>query len=664
MLRPSAAILLATAAIPLWAQTPPDQAKIDAVKAGAEKVAHASWWGFSPEDATAILQAAIDSGAEKLIVEDMGSPWIVEMLRLAGDQEIVFENGVIVEAKRGSFKGKGDCLFTARMTENLVLSGHGATFRMHKSDYQGPDYDKAEWRHTLSLRGARNVQVLGLTLEESGGDGIYVGVGDGGVPCEDIVIRDVVCDRHHRQGISVISVRNLLIENTIMRDTSGTPPMAGIDFEPNGPTEELVNCVMRNCISQGNQGDGYDFYIPTLDATSAEASIRLENCKSIGNSRALTFTTGNSETTAVRGHADFVDCTFEGSRASAIIINNKPAEGCPVRFERCAVVNCAVEQPAQSPILLSTQADASRPIGGVAFIDCTLVDPVQRQPMSMQDFAGGLPAIDITGTLTLERDGQRSVIPLTDELLDEWMPTRRLKPIVAYNMTGVQLAPLATSWKPEGLAGAVRLRRTATLALYAQQGDAVSFAVRYAQLGQYSGEPMPVTATAPSGLETLSAKAAFKEETAFEFTAPETGAYRISLDPGANTAQVTRTTNPFCITTMGEPIHFLSTIGDVFFYVPGDVTEFALKVFGEGSGEGVHATLYDSRDRQVEDRDDITQPHQFVVGREATAEGEVWRLHLQKPGGMAMEDFYVQLQGLPSVIAPTRDAVLAPVRRP
>ncbi|MBM3501031.1 MAG: hypothetical protein FJX74_20455, partial [Armatimonadetes bacterium] len=82
MLRPSAAILLATAAIPLWAQTPPDQAKIDAVKAGAEKVAHASWWGFSPEDATAILQAAIDSGAEKLIVEDMGSPWIVEMLRL------------------------------------------------------------------------------------------------------------------------------------------------------------------------------------------------------------------------------------------------------------------------------------------------------------------------------------------------------------------------------------------------------------------------------------------------------------------------------------------------------------------------------------------------------------------------------------------------------
>ena len=217
------AVLAATALAE--AQAAVNQERIDAVLAGKEKVARAAWWGFSKEDATAALQAAIDSGAEKVIVEDLGAPWIVDRITLASDQEIVFEKGVVVEAKRGAFKGKGDCLFTARLKENVTLSGYGATFRMHKADYQGPDYDKAEWRHTLSLLSSRNVKVLGLTLVESGGDGIYVGVGQAGVPCTDIVIKDVTCDRNHRQGISVISARNLLIENTVMRETSGTPPI-------------------------------------------------------------------------------------------------------------------------------------------------------------------------------------------------------------------------------------------------------------------------------------------------------------------------------------------------------------------------------------------------------------------------------------------------------
>ncbi|MBM3474736.1 MAG: right-handed parallel beta-helix repeat-containing protein [Armatimonadetes bacterium] len=642
------------------AQTAVNQEKIDAVLAGKEKVARASWWGFSKEEATAALQAAIDSGAEKVIVEDLGAPWIVDKIALASNQEIVFEKGVVVEAKRGAFKGKGDCLFTARLKENITLSGYGATFRMHKADYQGPDYDKAEWRHTLSLLSSKNVKVLGLTLAESGGDGIYVGVGQAGVPCTDIVIKDVTCDKNHRQGISVISARNLLIENTIMRETSGTPPMAGIDFEPNGPTEELTNCVMRNCVSENNQGDGYDFYIPTLNATSAAVSIRLEGCKSIGNGRALVFTTGNGPDAAVKGNAEFIDCTFEGSRGSGVIINNKPAAGFPMRFARCSVVNCGVEQPGQPPILFATQPDASEPIGNVRFEDCTLVDPVERQPMTLSDFSGGIPAIDITGTLVLERNGKREVLELTDELLDKWMPSRKLKVIAPFDMTDVRLVPLATNWKPEELAGAMRLRNAFRLVLYAQQGDAVSFTMRYAQLGRYSGNPMPVKVTAPSGTVVLDAKGEFMKDTGYEFTAPETGAYGIALDSGANTAQVTQTTNPYCVVTGGDPIHFLSTIGDVFFYVPATVTEFGLKVFGEGSGEGVHATLYDSQDQLVGDQDDITQPHQFVVERGATAEGEVWRLHLAKPSGMAMEDFHVQLQGLPPVIAPTKASLLIP----
>ena len=51
------------------------QQGIDAVAAGDIKEAKASWWGYDPVDATDCLQAAIDSGVPRLIVDDVGSPY-------------------------------------------------------------------------------------------------------------------------------------------------------------------------------------------------------------------------------------------------------------------------------------------------------------------------------------------------------------------------------------------------------------------------------------------------------------------------------------------------------------------------------------------------------------------------------------------------------------
>ena len=40
-----------------------------------------SSFGFDPEDSTRFIQAAIDSGAEKVIFDKMSSPWITLPLR-------------------------------------------------------------------------------------------------------------------------------------------------------------------------------------------------------------------------------------------------------------------------------------------------------------------------------------------------------------------------------------------------------------------------------------------------------------------------------------------------------------------------------------------------------------------------------------------------------
>ena len=60
----------------------------------------------------------------------MTKDWIVRPITLVGDQELVLEDGVVITAKRGEYRGGGDTVLTARDISNLTIRGYGATVRM------------------------------------------------------------------------------------------------------------------------------------------------------------------------------------------------------------------------------------------------------------------------------------------------------------------------------------------------------------------------------------------------------------------------------------------------------------------------------------------------------------------------------------------------------
>ena len=220
------------------------------------------------------------------VLDDDGSP--VQLLEVDGivqsgtylDErytELVFEPGVELLAKRGAYKALRDYLLELPYCTNVTIrGGAGSTLRMWKKDYQGPDYKHGEWRYALRIFHCRNVLVEGLTIVESGGDGI-------GVTGTDITIRNCVCDRNHRQGMSVFNVKNFLVENCVFSNTSGTPPQSGVDIEPDHSNERLENIVFRNCQSFGNAGAGFEAYLAQLRKSSGPVSILFENCRSWGN---------------------------------------------------------------------------------------------------------------------------------------------------------------------------------------------------------------------------------------------------------------------------------------------------------------------------------------------------------------------------------------------
>ncbi|MFZ2639512.1 MAG: right-handed parallel beta-helix repeat-containing protein [Verrucomicrobiia bacterium] len=647
--------------------TPPaaNPAAVEEVRSGKRKVARASWWGFDPADSTAALQAAINSGARKLIVENTGAPWITDKLQLASHQEIVFEKGVVVQAKRGAFKGTGDALFNASSKTNITLTGYGATLKMWKQDYDDKtQYKHAEWRHVLNFHSCARVRVSGLTLADSGGDGIYLGVARKGVSCSDVVIRDVACVNNYRQGISVISARNLLIENCVLKDTWGTAPEAGIDFEPNHVSEELSNCVMRNCVSENNRGDAYTFYLRPLRGESKPISIRIENCRSVGCRRSACFVTANdSDTAGVKGTMDFVNCKFEAGQGAGIAVGDKPASGARVSFVNCQVINAATNQPATAPITLSSNSQAVEEFGNIRFANCTVTDPRDRLPISYHDMSGGAGLRDLTGTLIVKRDGKRVKHSLTPKLIAEWMPHRSFKQITKFVTRDVRFEPALPSAKIDASRRCTaRQRELSEWLLWAEAGQQVAFTVLIRPVGKGAPRPAPVTLIAPSGKLTKLKDAQGDGETAYSFQAAETGAHKLVCEPHNWTTTVNSATHRVCIYSTSGSVHFLGTTGEYFFWVPAGTKEFAVKVSGDNSGERIKAALRDPDGRTVEEKDSIAEAHQFLARPKSDSAGEIWSLRLDRPAIGVVEDFHVQLQGIPPVLSHTKESLLRPAK--
>ena len=158
-------------------------------------------------DDTAFLQKKLDSGARRIVLPRRSRPYSVESLALRSNTELVLEEGVIIEARKGSFVDRFATLLTLRETTNAVVRGlgAGATIRMHRGDYRKPPYAASEYRHAFNLLGVRQVTLENLTISSSGGDGVYVGAVKRNCvwrDCENLTVRNCRIEDNNRQASS------------------------------------------------------------------------------------------------------------------------------------------------------------------------------------------------------------------------------------------------------------------------------------------------------------------------------------------------------------------------------------------------------------------------------------------------------------------------------
>lgn len=619
-------------------------AKVAEVAAGTLKSARASWWGFDAADATAGLQEAIRSGVPELIVDDTGSDWIIHRpLQLVSNQTIIFSDGVVIQAAEGAFKGRNESLFEARKLSNLSLIGRGhAVLRMRRDDYDDPAlYEKAEWRHGIALWDCRDVVLRGLTVAETGGDGLYLGAGGKGTN-RNVLVEDMIFDANYRQGVSVISAENLTIRRCRLQRTDGTNPKAGIDFEPNLPGQRLVNCLLEDCVLADNAGGGVAIYTVHLTGDSPPLSIEVKDCRLSGNSVGLAATTTRDTANPVTGRVTFTRCVFDHEH---LTIRNALADTVQFRFEDCTLDFSGVTgaDKKETPILLSTDSRVDNPtLGGITFDRTVVVNEHGLDPIALRLHGRASLSDQVAGSLLIRRGAETSPVDLESFVRTNQERLEKFK--------GLRLAAIDLSQLNAPEAGAPRegnreiyLRGTFTFLQHAEAGEEVTIQVTARKV--YPRETL-VELLDPDGTRVRKDVVPYDNKPhAITFTARKTGLYRLVRTQEFSQRLDLTSSHPGNGILADRAVSFLPLSGRLYFQVPAGVADFTLGVSTDSTAE---VALLDSEGREVERHRDVSDLQLLSGHRADSSKSEIWSLSISKAKWAVILEMYAPLVPLVS----------------
>ena len=143
--------------------------------------------------------------------------------------------------------------------------------------------DGSQFRHCLEIGNggaASNVTISGIACNESGGDGLYIR------NATNVTVENCLFNGNYRNGGSITGeVNGITLIGNHFTNNNGTLPKSGIDFEPNSPSDFLLNISLQNNYTDTNAGDGLEFSLEELTSASQPVSITVTGHHSDGNGR-------------------------------------------------------------------------------------------------------------------------------------------------------------------------------------------------------------------------------------------------------------------------------------------------------------------------------------------------------------------------------------------
>lgn len=287
-------------------------------------------------DNTELMQKAINEAEGNILIIDGNVfPYRCNQLLLKNNSTYIFEKNTTIKANDTWINSDRwqDPLLDIRQVNGVKIIGNGGTITMNK-----PAELQTEHAHCLGTRGATNVYIENLNLTNASGDGFYIDQYDGdesNTPSSNIHLKGLICNNNGRQGLSIVSGYNLIIENCIFSNTKGKAPQSGLDIEAELRSTNMSNIVIRNCSFLSNQYAGLLVACGNT-AIKTELNVFIDNCYFYGAGYGI-FVNGIKENQ--KGAIKVNNCYMENTGRCAILDAYNVNNGIIRTYSNCSSVN-------------------------------------------------------------------------------------------------------------------------------------------------------------------------------------------------------------------------------------------------------------------------------------------------------------------------------------
>jgi hypothetical protein len=360
------------------------------------------------------LAAALTCGSDLIIDYPSGSDgvWTLDgfsngaggmagfLLANVSNLQVTFAPGVVLEAARGYYHASNANLVMVQHSSNITLVGAGQnTLRMWQVDYANASlYNHSEWRHGVGISDSQSVRLRKLRIEDTGGDGVDIS----GATTADVSLVDIVTDRAFRNGVSVTGVDGLLIANSSLLNSAGTPPMGGIDLEPASEKMKVNNVTLRNVTIAGNQQ--IQVSLSLYGQIGVTDNFLMENC-TIADGPMSALMLFFFKTNGPLGSMVFRDIVISNAGGAGILFQRNGTTGATVEFSNIVLRDTATawySSYGHWPLDISG--------GGLTLNNITIYDSRPR-PFLYGGWYERIPTAGVTGTVTVFTNVSSAVYP-------------------------------------------------------------------------------------------------------------------------------------------------------------------------------------------------------------------------------------------------------------
>jgi hypothetical protein len=307
--------------------------KISPLDVSADKTQKSSGTGLGKgKNDTAEIQAMInslpDSGGEVIIPSGIYLIDAVKSIWLKSNMTLTMAPDAILKAIPNN--AATYAVLQIADVENVRISG--GTILGERKDHLGTS---GEWGMGVRITGSKDIFIQNTVVNDCWGDGFYIGTGTAGRHSERISLIDVQADNNRRQGISLISGKDIKIVRPRLTNTYGTPPAAGLDIEPNQVTETLENIEVLDAYTAGN-AEGILVVLNKLNGVGTPVSIHIRNHQDEGSGRGLLVSSSDA---IVPGILTIEDSVWSNAKKNGLSIQNHDHRSFAIEVIRPRIIN-------------------------------------------------------------------------------------------------------------------------------------------------------------------------------------------------------------------------------------------------------------------------------------------------------------------------------------